>query len=230
MDTGRSLRGEDVITSSWRSFPVPALEEFLVQPRSLAMFRAEQMIALDGAVSLETEEGVRRVVNGSSLPLQDAVLVDVGGAKARKEVYLGTIGPGATVEVKEVPRPPVTAGPVDVLRPMRFLREFRQVFEDRPENQGEIRLVAWSPRPMSGQKVEPAVDRHRGITAFVIHLRNGPPPPPYGPVYNDIARRQAEPDVEPAPAVPPYLGPRNLRGRVAPQLKKMAPRPVPGPR
>ena len=66
LDSGRTLRGEDVVSSAFRSYPVPALEGFLVQPRSLAMVRAEQMATLDGAVSLETEGGVRTVVNGTS--------------------------------------------------------------------------------------------------------------------------------------------------------------------
>ena len=34
--TAGSLRGEDIVTSIWQSYPVPALEGFLVQPRSLA--------------------------------------------------------------------------------------------------------------------------------------------------------------------------------------------------
>ena len=43
---GRSLRGEDITSSSWQSQPVPALEGFQVQPRSLSLFRAEQMVNL----------------------------------------------------------------------------------------------------------------------------------------------------------------------------------------
>lgn len=194
LDHGRSLRGEDVVTSSWRSYPVPALEGFLVQPRSLGMFRAEEMAALDGAVSLVSEGGKRLVVNGSSVPLQDAVVVDVSGPKERKETYIGTVGPGATVEVKETPRPAPSGTAADALRPHHFLREFRRAFEDRPENRGEIRLVAWTPQSMPGQRIEPAVDRHRGFTAFVVHLRNGPPPAPDGPHYNELARSKADGD------------------------------------
>jgi hypothetical protein len=188
MDNGRSLRGEDVATSSWRSLPTPALEGFLVQPRSLSMFRAEEMETLDGAISLTTEEGARRVVNESSLRLQDAVLVDAGPSASRKEVYLGTIEPGTSVEVKPVDRPAPAASPADVLRPQKFLKEFRQYFEDRPENRGELRLVAWVPRSAAGPKIEPPVDRSRGFTAVVVHLRFGPPPAPEGRIYND--RRQ----------------------------------------
>ena len=189
LDTGRSLRGEDVSTSSWQSFPVPALEGFLVQPRSLAMFRAEEMLTLDGSITLTTAEGKRSIVNGSSLPLQDAVLVDVSAPRNRRETYLGTISPGATVEVSDRPKPPPSGTPADALRPQKFLREFRNVQEDRPENKGELRLVAWTPHPMTGQNIEPAVDRRRGFTAFVVHLRHGPPPPPDGPHYDGRLRR-----------------------------------------
>ncbi|HKI21321.1 MAG TPA: hypothetical protein VKA15_25730, partial [Isosphaeraceae bacterium] len=42
LDNGRSIRGEEVSTATWQSYPVPALIDFMVQPRSLSMFRAEQ--------------------------------------------------------------------------------------------------------------------------------------------------------------------------------------------
>src|SRR5262249_9127989 len=71
LDSGRSLRGEDVTTSVWQSSPAPALEAFQVQPRSLAMFRTEQMVHLAGAISLVRDEGASRVVNGSELELRD---------------------------------------------------------------------------------------------------------------------------------------------------------------
>ena len=87
------------------------------------------------------------------------------------------------------------------INPAPFLEEFRSYAEDRVEDQGEIRLVAWVPRVVPGEQIEPKVDRHRGFTAVVEHLRNGPPPAPDGPRYNylardltqlDKARRQAE--------------------------------------
>ena len=49
LDNGRSIRGEEISSSIWQSSPVPALLSFTVQPRSLAMFRAEQMLTLGGA-------------------------------------------------------------------------------------------------------------------------------------------------------------------------------------
>ena len=60
-DNGRSIRGEDVASSTWQSSPVPALVDFTVQPRSLAMFRAEQMLSLSGPIKLEGKAGERGV-------------------------------------------------------------------------------------------------------------------------------------------------------------------------
>ena len=76
---------------------------------------------------------------------------------------------------------------------------------------------AWSPGwpgTTGGQVIEPAVDRHRGFTAVVVHLRSGSPPSPDGRRYNRLAA--GEPDLEAR-----YLeqmqteqAPRATRGRV----------------
>ena len=39
--------------------------------------------------------------------------------------------------------------------PVPLLAELRKSWENRPENSGELRLVAWVPRPAGGQTVEP---------------------------------------------------------------------------
>ena len=191
MDTGHFLQGEDISTAVWRSYPVPALEGFQVQPRSLGMFRAEQLAGLSGSVDLVTGDGPPRVVNSTDLVLRDAVLIDLNGPKDRKETYLGTIGAGTTVEVKATPEPKDVEAPRP-FDPAPLLRELRRNFEDRPENSGEVRLVAWVPQALGGQQVEPAVDRHRGLTAVVVHLRTGPPPSPDGLIYNTLAARGVE--------------------------------------
>ena len=180
LNNGLSLRGEDVSSSVWSSSPTAGLEGYLVQPRSQSLFRAEQMLTLDGAITFESDDKGKRIVNGTSIELRDAVIVDTGKEKDRKEVYLGTIGPGATVEVNEIPRPGPTTVDAEAITLGRdqFLAAFREDFEERPENVGEIRLVAWAQKAVGGQKIEPIVDRHRGFTAIVVHLRQGPPPSP----------------------------------------------------
>ena len=40
---------------------------------------------------------------------------------------------------------------------------------------------------MGGQVIDPPVDRQRGFTAVLVHLRCGPPPNPDGKNYNILA-------------------------------------------
>jgi hypothetical protein len=182
LDTGRSLRGEGISTSIWQSSPAPLLDAFSVQPRSLMMFRAEQVLNLAGPFFLQRAGTAQTIVNTGDLELRDAVLVDVGDDRTFDETFIGTIAPGASVPVvRGRAIPAVKAG--EGLEPGVFLREFREYSEDRPENRGELRLVGWSPRPCGGLKLTPAVDRHRGFSVVVVHLTYGPPPPPDGPTY-----------------------------------------------
>ncbi|WP_254053416.1 hypothetical protein [Singulisphaera sp. GP187] len=230
LDNGRSLRGEDITTSSWQSQPVPALEGFQVQPRSLSLFRAEQLVNLPGAITLVTDAEGRRIVNATNLELRDATVIEVNGSNDRKPLYLGTIMPGATVALTANPVPKPRAFAKGQLNPRPFLEAFQTYAENRPEDQGEIRLVAWAPKVMAGEKFEPAVDRHRGFTAVVVHLENGPPPAPAGPRFNYLARRADQTSGQPQ-AVPafnePALGsgvPPTLRP-VRPPVRRQAPAP-----
>ena len=188
LDNGRSIRGEDISSSVWQSSPVPALLSFTVQPRSLAMFRAEQMLTLGGAVRLEAEGEKRRIVNDSGLELRDAVLVESTGKGKSKNRLLGTIKPADSVAVgpesnQEVPRVDCGPGP----DANSFLQVLRTSLGDREEDQGALRLVAWVSGTSPGQLIEPAIDRKRGFTAVLIHLRSGPPPSPDGKTYNMLA-------------------------------------------
>jgi len=209
--TAPNQRGEEVSESAWQSSPVPSLVGLQVQPRSLSMFRAEQMADLGGTIDLESPaDGPRRVVNRTDLELRDAVLIDPGAGPddPGRSRPLGTIGPGATVELPARdaadPDPPAPASPprsVDDgwLEPEPFLAPLREYDWGGPEDKGELRLVAWARRPQPGQEIEPPVDRHRGFTLVLAHLRYGPPPPPEGPMY-DLAH--APPAPAPAPTEP----------------------------
>jgi hypothetical protein len=205
----RSISGEDVTTSVWQSYPVPALQSFAVQPRSLAMFRGEQMFGLSGPIALEADQARRMIVNRSEFELRDAVLVDFAGGGQRRESYLGTISAGASVELgdkQDRAAPGVVEGH-EGPDPRPLLAELRRAWENRPENSGELRLVAWITRPMGGQTFEPALDRHRGLTAVLVHLRYGSPPSPETPRYNAKAAseaREAPKPEEPLPAPPRY--------------------------
>jgi hypothetical protein len=206
----RSIGGEDVTTAAWQSYPVPTLQSFAVQPRSLAMYRAEQMIGLSGAIKLEA--GSRRtLVNGTDLELRDAVLIDFTGTGDRRESYLGTIAPGQTVDLDAAPggKLPAMGEGFDGPDPAPFLDQLRRIWEGRAENSGELRLVAWIPQAVEGQVFDPILDRHRGITAVLVHLRYGNPPSPDGPRYNQLAAGEAE--IRVLEAVPPPR-PRRARG------------------
>ena len=88
-DSGRSIRGEEVSSSTWQSYPVPSLVDFSVQPRSLSMFRAEQMLTLGGPIRLEGDAGKRQVVNGSELELRDAILIDLAESQRAARALAG---------------------------------------------------------------------------------------------------------------------------------------------
>ena len=78
--------------------------------------------------------------------------------------------------------------------PNPFLDELRTTWERRDENQGELRLVAWVPGRSGGQVIEPAVDRHRGFTAVLVHLQQRPAAQPGRPaVQHRLAGRRSRP-------------------------------------
>ena len=101
---------------------------------------------------------------------------------------VGKSGGGFAVEAVRASGPPPAAdGSADWLRGRgRLLATLGSYRWDRPEDRGEWRLVAWSPGPLRGQRVEPVVDRHRGLTLVVAHLRYGPPPDQDAPAYRAI--------------------------------------------
>lgn len=197
LNANLAIRGEQMTESTWQATPGPELLDFRVEPRSLAMLRSEQMIDLQGGIALQSPaDGPRSVVNRTALELRDAVLVDVGtGGPAGENRYtpIGTIAPGEQVPLPasdasfseyqpvESPGRPDWAGLDDFLEPLCSYNW------GKPEDAGELRLVAWASGPMPGQELDPGVDRHRGFTLVVSHLRYAPPPPPDLPTYTSVA-------------------------------------------
>jgi hypothetical protein len=131
--------------------------------------------------------------NDVGLELHDATLIDFSDPEAPEEVYLGTIAAGAAVDLDPPDAPPVPdeVQGFDGPDPGTLLAQLRTQFEKRPESVGELRLVAWSPGPAPGPSFEPALDRHRGATVVVAHLRYPPPPSPAGGHYDLTAPRSA---------------------------------------
>jgi hypothetical protein len=232
MNTGRAIRGEDVQQSVFQATPFPTLDQFQVQPRSLAMFRAEQYADLPGSFTLAEEGGVRKVVNGTEAELRDAVVVEVREGSSRA-THLGRIGPKETAEIKgngADAREFAVASPQGLKKnevdPAPFLEMLvRSSLASRPEEAGEIRLLGWVAKPMAGQTIEPAVDLHHGFTLVVAHLRVGPTPDPSSVTYNVLARgpERVSQAVLNAPPPPPVQLFNRMRGRAV-----MGGAPAPG--
>jgi hypothetical protein len=223
--TGRALRGEDVTLSSFQTQPIPALTGFQVQPRSLAMFRAEQMASLPGTVTLSPPgQGPRSIVNESGLDLNDAWVIEVRPEKEFLGVSLGSIASGAKVPLGKLenvePQAPVGSGQLD---PGAFLNLLlKRSAAMRPEEVGELRLIAWSKNPLSGQSIDPPVDRQRGFTLVVAHLQPSPLLDPASERYNALAFGPEKPPTFSLPVVPnpnatmPGMAPGRRPGRSAP--------------
>lgn len=218
MNMGRSIRGEDVARSSWLSYPVPTLVDLGVQPRSQSMYRAEQMTPLAGGVRLEGEGRSRVVKNETNLELRDAVLVEHLGRDSRIETWLGVIAAGSEARVEGGPEHTERVASAGGFEPPRaLLDELATAYEPREENRGEVRLVAWTPGSARGEVIEPAVDRHRGFTLVVVHLKRPAPPRADDPRYDLLARPQV-PRLEPTTPTPeppnPYRA--NMRSSFMP--------------
>lgn len=187
------LRGEEVRYAAFDSTSEPKLADFLVQPRSLAMFRGESMVDLGGGIELEGSVADGRIVNRTPLELLDARLVDIDSGSVRA---LGRIGPFST----EIPEGEPAAHVVELSRErpaqedaaartdeawtelenyLALLTEYRW---SGAQEAGEVRLVAWARNPEPGLEIAPSVDRHRGVRLVVAHLRYSMPRhdrPPY---------------------------------------------------
>ena len=136
-------------------------------------------------------------MNESELELRDAILIESGGdGRAGENAAWARSGPGPSVAI-ERQRPASRrrngwiSGPGPDPNP--FLEALRATWESRAENHGEIRLVAWVPAPIRGQVIEPPIDRRRGFTAVLVHLRIGSPPSPGRPAIQPVGRRAERP-------------------------------------
>ena len=214
--TGRALRGEDSTQSSFETLPIPALTGFQVQPRSLAMFRAEQLASIPGTVTITPEgEGPRTIINESGLDLKDAWVIEVRQASKLKGVSLGAIANGTKVPLGELKQvdPKLEAGSSQ-LDPALFMDLLlKRSIASRPEEAGELRLIAWVDKILPGQAIDPPVDRHRGFTLVVAHLQASKWLDPASARYSMVDEASEKPPNEqPAPIQPDATnGPQNRR-------------------
>ena len=185
-----TLATTEIAQTTWESLPVPALRGFLIQPRSLALYRAEQIHPLGGIVHYATKPN-RQIINKTNMNLYDAVLIDVGVNGDVKKTPIGAILAGGSIDLDALARAdetrskPKTDPPkIAWTRVDPFLEMLSSYAWAGPENVGEKRLVAWTPDPRGRQTVSPAVDRVRGFTLVVVHLTEGPPPSPFLATYD----------------------------------------------
>jgi hypothetical protein len=193
----QSLRGEEIRSSTFEWSGEPKLGDFLVQPRSLAMFRAEAMVDLGGGIMLEGDASTGKLINGTPLELLDAVLVDVdrnlvsplgtlaawpaqnADASSAHIAELASAAWGSSEATTHSATALEKDAWADVPSYLASLRDYRWKY---PSEQGELRLVAWAREPMPGLKIAPKVDRHRGVRLVVAHFRFEVPrdnQPPY---------------------------------------------------
>ncbi len=181
------MRGQETSTSVFQSTPDPALTNFQVQPRSLAMFRAEAMVNLPGGLIFTGDMETGKIENGTNMEIHDAVLVDPATKTSKP---LGTIAPNMIVKLDQPPAPG-KAAEVSWTTVKPYLDILTEYSFERPEDAGEVRLVGWVADPHPGQVITPKVDRRRGFRLVIAHLRYGPPPDPAGPNYyvrSDVAK------------------------------------------
>ena len=169
------------------------------------MFRAEQMASLPGTVSLTPPgERPRTIVNESGLDLKDAWVFEVRSDKAFTGVSLGSIASGARIALGGLgivePKAPQGSGQLDPGPFLGLLRD-RSV-ATRPEEVGELRLIAWAEKTLAGQAIDPPVDRQRGFTLVVAHLQASPLLDPASSRYNALALGRERPPVA-LPIMPP---------------------------
>lgn len=184
-----SLATAETAQTAWESLPEPSLRGFPVQPRSLGLYRAEQIHPLGGVVRYSTKPS-RRIFNQTNMNLYDAVLIDVGSGSDLKKTPIGAIPSGATIDLDALARldtksrPRMETKKVGWTSIEPFLTMLSSYSWSGPENVGERRLVAWTPDSRGGQTVTPSVDRVRGFTLVVVHLTESPPPSPFSSVYD----------------------------------------------
>jgi hypothetical protein len=204
-DHGRALRGELVTASTWQTSPVPILGDLRVQPRTLSMFRSEQYVDLGGSIRMVADGTGRRIDNATGLDLQDALIVEKTES-GLQFTPIGNLGSGASATLSGAIRDEMSGVKYEApLDPNPFFQLFSHSIGDRPEDWGEVRLVAWLPGHRPGVRLDPGVDRHRGLTMVVVHLAYPAVPGPDGPRFDGreastISSAPAAVDPPPGPA------------------------------
>jgi hypothetical protein len=192
MSIGAVQRGKNVerIYLDWdmtESFPV-TLGRYEVNPRSIGMMRAEEMKSFPGPFRLVpgASAGQWSLDNQTGWELWDCHLVSgtevlrLGDVKPGEHLQYPPATQNTTVLAKPSDEESAVHRVVDssgsmtghsTIRELGDLSPLRlmTLLEDRAIDAG-TRLVAWSPKTVPGQQVQPKTDQAIGFTIFVVHL------------------------------------------------------------
>ncbi|NUQ61015.1 MAG: hypothetical protein HUU20_00895 [Pirellulales bacterium] len=169
------------------------LEGFHILSNSTGLAHSEQMLDLGGGISLrQATDGGYELFNGSDLALRGAGVLRKGnprddGGSSDNHLYLcwlGDVDPGAAPRLHfrlhapgaktplwpERNDRPETAetSPTGALS-LRRLVALAEKAEDM--RTGDVRLVAWTDRPLAGIEIRPAAPQARQVALVVAHLR-----------------------------------------------------------
>lgn len=191
-----------------------ALRNVQVQSNSTEMVHGEQMLDLQGALTLsgDSQKGWR-FENDSFLTLQGAAIIRRNGDQY-EAAYLGELVPGAQSSArfsgsaasptwpKEWDESPVLApqGSQSARGEVRLHGLARLAATQLKLQEGDARLIAWSSEQLPGLQVLPSAAQKKSYTLIVAHLDRGVLPPPSrddnhrSDVVNDEITKEPEAD------------------------------------
>jgi hypothetical protein len=194
MSLGQSLR-----RLTYRRGEQASLLGFPVGSNSTGLIHSEEMLDLDGGISLvEGRDGIRNLVNQTGLNLYGAGLIRKTASGELQTAWLGTVPPGprqkdnrrigtsVPIEWKSLgdaknttqfwsqhrdESPVTSASPPPGTLNLRRLLDLGQNLEDLAP--GDVRLIAWSDDELPGLSIEPAAPQARRAAIVVAHVAYG---------------------------------------------------------
>jgi len=209
------LRGQAYQDVDFRRYDNVQLVGLPISSNSTGMVHTEQMVTLDGAITLERSKatGANQIVNRSKLELNSVCVVRRPtkeenrrrpNPRAFEGMWIGRLLPGQSVPLPD--RMSSISSPAfadrrkqeaEVLRGEQLNLEplFRLALDPRYLEEGETRLVARVEEVLPGQTITPSASQIRGATLVMAHLKYRPLPSPQRDLNTrrDVAPNAAEP-------------------------------------
>lgn len=144
----------------------PTLSGIPVVSNQVRVIHAEQMVDLGGSIDLD---GSDRLVNGSSLQLNDAFVIQRDDQGVTEVAIVGTCDRGSTVQLRFLPYGDVIF-PSDL--PMQVGRVLQGLVSPDSIPRGSIRLVARYDGALEGMTITPDTSQTSAQTVVLTHLRH----------------------------------------------------------